>query len=106
MFVQEFARNGIVYIQSKTFVGIDDIYTDRDCGLIFAQKEHVETAIRLLRRWGFDVEKRHDRKDFKKWAYAVMLPEKYLLNKQSSDKLGVRSTELRNLKCWWKGRVM
>lgn len=99
VFVSEFARMGIVYIQPKA-MGVGNVYADRDCGLIFAQQEHIKTALRLLRRWGFDVEERHDRKDYKKWAYAVMLPEEYLRNKQSSDRLGERRTALRSLECW------
>lgn len=96
-FVREFARQGIVYIQPKA-VGVCSVYADRNCGLIFSQQEHIETALRLLRRWGFDVEEWHDRKNYKKWAYAVMLPEVYLRNKQSSDKLGERRTALRSLR--------
>lgn len=99
VFVNEFARIGIVYIHPKA-MGVVNIYADRSYGLIFAQQEHIKTALRLLRRWGFDVEERHNRKDYEKWAYAVMLPEEYLRNKQSSDRLGERRTALRSLECW------
>lgn len=106
LFVKEFARMGIVYLQCTLVESIKpevmEVWTD--CGFVFAEQRHLDSVVRLLRRWGFVVELRSDRKQPGKKAYAVMLPYEYLRNKLSSNSVGQRTTALRNLRCWMESQ--
>lgn len=100
-FVKEFARTGIVYIQTiaAKYDGMQMLLS-KEHGFIFSSQRHIDTAIALLKRWGFVVEIFYDHHLKLSPAYAVMLPEAYLRNKISIAKIGMRRTDLRRERQW------
>ena len=99
-FVEQFANHGLVLIQGTPveYVGISVMRVDDRNGFIFAKQRYIDTALRLARRWGFDVERREHRgwgdKDLH--AYAVTIPHGYLRNRMSREAIGRMHTRDRS----------
>ena len=100
-FVEQYAAHGVVFIQAYTYDSAPRrMWPDPDAGFMFRRKSDVDTAIWLVRRWGFSVifckgkKYRYPKYD----VYIVQLPDKYLRNKISRGKIGDMRTALRSKK--------
>lgn len=95
--VDEFAKRGIVFIQDTVLQTklYDEIEIDDNCGMMFNSQKNLNIAIRLLRRWGFSVTA-IAATDEHRGCYIVQMPDAYLRNKISKDKLGIIHTGIRS----------
>ena len=99
-FVKTFSKRGMVLIQGKAvpFRDTGPMQVDSACGFIFTEQRLINIAVRLCRRWGFNVE-RHEHRNSAGMdlpAYSVTFPEEYLRNRISSDALGRMKTYARS----------
>lgn len=93
-FVAQFARKGTVFIQGAAIDIADAMVSDESHGLIFSCQQHIDKALRLVRRWGFEVVERRTQGNIP--CYQVLLPEEYLLRQMGSLNIGQRRTQLRS----------
>lgn len=100
-FVKAFAEHGLVLIQGSTyyFDGKASMTVDYHCGFIFSEERFVNIAVKLCRRWGFNVE-RCEHKDAAGRdlsAYYVTIPKDYLRRRMSSEAVGRMQTRDRSI---------
>lgn len=94
-FLEEYARKGMVLIQPMI---LDDQFdggmrVDNQHGFIFSRQDFLDIALRLLRRWGFDVMLiREIYENRAMTAYLVDLPDEYIRRHCGSYIAGVVRT--------------
>ena len=100
-FVKAYAEHGLVLIQGSTyyFDGKESMTVDYHCGFIFSEERFVNIAVKLCRRWGFNVERREhkDTADRDMPAYYVTIPKDYLRRRMSSEAVGRMQTRDRSI---------
>jgi hypothetical protein len=100
-FVKAYAEHGLVLIQGSTyyFDGKASMTVDYHCGFIFSEERFVNIAVKLCRRWGFNVERREhkDTADRDMPAYYVTIPKDYLRRRMSSEAVGMMQTRDRSI---------
>ena len=98
-FVEQYAAHGVVLIQAYNYNGLEPgrMLHDPDVGFMFGRKSDVDTAIWLVRRWGFSVTLCKGKKyRFPKYdVYIVQLPDEYVRNKIGRGKIGDIHNSLR-----------
>lgn len=99
-FLKEYTRHGIVLIQGTTysFKGDAPMVADMECGIVFSEQRLLNIALRLCRRWGFNVDRREHKgaggRDLP--AYYVSIPTEYLRHRMSSEAVGKMLTRDRS----------
>ena len=100
MFREEYARRGKGMIQDKTVTVklAGGMTLDAEHGFIFSSKRNLDFALRMLRRWGFNVihRREHDRRG-ERSAYVVQLGDEFISRRLGSEKAGHIRTGLRSI---------
>ena len=100
-FLEDYTRYGKVTIQGEilSMPNIGGLVNNREYGFVFSNQHSLDFALRLIRRWGFDVihvRKRNASKECT--AYIVQLPHEYVVRHVGSERAGIIRTGLRSIK--------
>jgi len=79
-FKEEYARRGMVMMQPTIVSTLSEGVThDGSHGFLFKTQHNLDTALWLVRRWGFSVTMRCEHEGGREYtAYIVQLPDEYL----------------------------
>ena len=100
-FLEEYTRYGKVTIQGEiiSMPNVGGLVNNSEYGFMFSNQHSLDFALRLIRRWGFDVIHVRKRNEIRKCtAYIVQLPHKYIVRHLGSERAGIIRTGLRSIK--------
>ena len=100
-FLEDYTHYGKVTIQGEilSMPNVGGLVNNREYGFAFSNQHSLDFALRLIRRWGFDVIHVRKRKAIREYtAYIVQLPQEYIVRHLGSERAGIIRTGLRSIK--------